>query len=103
MNRTNKRHATGVLPATLALVLGMMLIAAEPSVSAEDTSETTAAMRQARKKAAQRRRRIMYNDDGCHTRPYSTPEEFLSLRLNQLIGTQVDTICYWAPVALASR
>lgn len=53
-----------------------------------------AAMKQARKSAAGRKRRIMYNDDGCDTRPYTTPEEFLALRLNQLINTQVDTISY---------
>ncbi len=51
-------------------------------------------MKKARKAAAWRRRRIMYNDDGCDTRPFSTPEEFLALRLKQLAGTQVDTICF---------
>lgn len=50
--------------------------------------------RKARKAVSRRQRRIMYNDDGCDTRPYTTPEEFLSLRLRQLPGTQVDTICY---------
>jgi hypothetical protein len=94
MNCTNTRRATSLLRAKIFLVLGMMLIAADPWVSAQTSSETTAAMRQARKKAAQRQRRIMYNDDGCHTRPFSTPDEFLSLRLKQLLGTQVDTICY---------
>ena len=94
MNCTNKQPATSVLLVNLALVLVMMLIVAVPSVSAQATSETTAAMRRARKKAAQRQRRIIYNDDGCHTRPFSSPDEFLSLRLKQLLGTQVDTICY---------
>jgi len=51
-------------------------------------------MKQARKKAAHRQRRIMYNDDGCHPRGYNTRDEFLSLHLKQLVGTQVDTICY---------
>ena len=51
-------------------------------------------MKAARREAARRRRRIMYNDDGCHPRPYTTPDEFLGLRLKQLPGTQVDTICY---------
>lgn len=47
-----------------------------------------------RKAAAWRKRRIMYNDDGCDVRPFTTPEQFLALRLRQLEGTQVDTICY---------
>jgi hypothetical protein len=51
-------------------------------------------MKEAHRQAVQRRRRIMYNDDGCHPRPYTTPEELVSLRLRQLVGTQVDTICY---------
>lgn len=51
-------------------------------------------MKKARKAAAWRPRRIMYNDDGCDTRPFTTPEEFLALRLRQLANTQVDTICY---------
>jgi len=51
-------------------------------------------MREARKQAAQRPRRVMYNDDGCHEKPYSTPAELTALRLDQLTDTQVDTICY---------
>ncbi len=51
-------------------------------------------MKKARKAAAWHRRRIMYNDDGCDTRPFSTPEEFAALRLKQLTGTQVDNICF---------
>jgi len=51
-------------------------------------------MKEARRQAVQRRRRIMYNDDGCHSRPYKTPQELIALRLKQVAGTQVDTICY---------
>ncbi len=51
-------------------------------------------LKKARKAAAWKQRRIMYNDDGCDTRPFATPEAFLALRLKQLAGTQVDTICY---------
>lgn len=51
-------------------------------------------MKAARKAAAWRKRRIMYNDDGCDTRPFTNPEEFLALRLRQTANTQVDTICY---------
>jgi hypothetical protein len=51
-------------------------------------------MRQARKQAAQRQRRIMYNDDGCHEQGFKTTEELIALRLRQVAGTQVDTICY---------
>ncbi len=94
MNRTNSSRATNSLHAIFVLAFGMILISAEQSATAEDAPETTAAMRQARKEVAQRQRRIMYNDDGCHPRPFSTPDEFLSLRLKQLLGTQVDTICY---------
>ncbi len=52
------------------------------------------ALRQARKEAAWKRRRIMYNDDGCHVQPYTSPEELIALRLRQLAGTQVDAISY---------
>ncbi len=52
------------------------------------------ALKQARKRAAQRPRRIMYNDDGCHEQLFKTPEELIALRLRQLVGSQVDTICY---------
>ncbi len=51
-------------------------------------------MKAARKAAAWRKRRIMYNDDGCDTRPFTTPDEFLALRLKQVANTQVDTISY---------
>ncbi len=47
-----------------------------------------------RDKAAWQPRRIIYNDDGNHVRPFTTPEELIALRLQQLIGTQVDTIAY---------
>jgi len=49
---------------------------------------------QLRKQAVQRQRRIIYNDDGCHVRPYPTAEQFLGLRLKQVADTQVDTVFY---------
>ena len=76
----------------LALALFVAVSGTEARLSAAQTDP--GAMKQARKRAVQRRRRIMYNDDGCHPRPYKTPDELLALRLRQLIGTQVDTICY---------
>ena len=84
----------GRLSGGLVLVVVMTLIAAERSAAVQTVSKEEAAMKEARKQAVARRRRIIYNDDGCHTRPYSTPDEFLSLRLKQVLNTQVDTICY---------
>ena len=77
-----------------ALTVGSVFAATPPGTQARPTTHEVTAMKAARGEAARRRRRIMYNDDGCHPRPYTTPEELLSLRLKQLIGTQVDTICY---------
>ncbi len=54
----------------------------------------TEALKEARHKAASQERRIMYNDDGNHVKPFTTPDELIDLRLRQLIGTQVDTIAY---------
>ena len=51
-------------------------------------------MKQARKEAARRPRRIVYNDDGGYTPLYETPEEFLALRFNQTVNTQIDTVFY---------
>lgn len=75
---------------TFALLI-LMAPALAPSRAEQSDAD---AMRKARKQAAQRQRRIMYNDDGCHEQPYKTPEELVALRLRQLVGTQVDTICY---------
>jgi len=76
------------------LVLAVALMAVAQWAAAQEPSPEEAAMVRARRQATQRPRRIMYNDDGCHTRPYSTPDELISLRLRQVVGTQVDTICY---------
>ena len=74
------------------LALVMMASGGQTQPCAGETD--AGAMKRARKQAVQRRRRIMYNDDGCHPRPYKTPEELIALRLKQVAGTQVDTICY---------
>ncbi len=71
-----------------------VFVCALGSASAQGGHETADTMREARKKAAWQQRRIMYNDDGCHVRPYTSPEEFIALRLGQIAGTQVDTISY---------
>jgi hypothetical protein len=47
-----------------------------------------------RDKAAWQPRRIIYNDDHNHVSPFTMPEELIALRLQQLIGTQVDTVAY---------
>ncbi len=82
------------IPTLHVLAVGVMLITAVQSASAQAPPEEESAMKQARKESLQRRRRIMYNDDGCHPRPYTTPEELISLRLKQVLNTQIDTICY---------
>jgi hypothetical protein len=51
-------------------------------------------MKSIRKQLAQRQRRIIYNDDGCHGEPRSTPEQLLSTRVRQVTNTQVDSISY---------
>ncbi|MBN1343852.1 MAG: family 10 glycosylhydrolase [Phycisphaerae bacterium] len=84
--------ANDVVLTLLAFVLPMTSNGQTPPQSG--VAGDSLAMKQARKQAVQRRRRIMYNDDGCHERPYKTPDELIALRLKQLIGTQVDTICY---------
>ena len=62
--------------------------------NAQNEHETTDDVKKIRKDAAWRQRRIMYNDDGNHVRPYTTPEELIALRLGQVADTQVDTISY---------
>ncbi len=94
MTRRNTLRVTTLFASGLVLVLGLMPAAVGQSAPASSGAPDAAAMKQARKKAAQRLRRIMYNDDGCHVRPYDTPEELVSLRLEQVLNTQVDTICY---------
>ena len=47
-----------------------------------------------RKQAANRHRRIVYNDDGCHDVAGTTAEDWLAVRVKQVVDTQVDTICY---------
>jgi len=73
-------------------VLPMVAMSGRPQWCAAQTGPNP--VRQARRQAVQRQRRIMYNDDGCHSRPYKTPAELIALRLRQVAGTQVDTICY---------
>ena len=50
----------------------------------------------ARRVAVHRQRRIIFNDDGgdLHHRDSSTPEGFLGVRPQRLIGTHVDTISW---------
>jgi hypothetical protein len=69
------------------------LVARRPACSAAEPNERVRAkMKRARKAAAQRQRRIIYNDDGCNVEMYDTPEKFLSLRLRQVVNTQVDSV-----------
>jgi Glycosyl hydrolase-like 10 len=86
-NEIDRGRARGM--AVLAVLLCGLVVA-----HAQSESKTTDDLQEARKKAAWRQRRIMYNDDGCHVRPYTTPEELVALRLKQIVGTQVDTISY---------
>ena len=80
-------------PPMIALVVLALSGAFAPS-SAQAEPPFSDALKQQREKAAWQPRRIMYNDDGNHTKPFTTPEELIALRLRQLIGTQVDTIAY---------
>ncbi len=75
------------------LILSAVLITFFDSQTHAD-SPFSEAMRSARSAAQWQPRRIMYNDDGNHVTPFTTPDELIDLRLRQLIGTQVDTIAY---------
>ena len=89
------RVAYLVLGIAVALLIGSVVITSNgksASVGAQEGQELD--MKQARKEITQRQRRIIYNDDGCHVRPYPTAEQFLSLRLKQVADTQVDTVFY---------
>ncbi|MCP4641691.1 MAG: family 10 glycosylhydrolase [bacterium] len=79
-------YRTGV---SVALVCFFLSVAVSQSASGAEND-----LKKAREDAKWRERRIMYNDDGCHPRPYTTPDELIALRLRQLTDTQVDTICY---------
>jgi len=50
-------------------------------------------MEKERKIITQRPRRIIYNDDGVDAQK-KTPEEFINMRLRQLVDTQVDTVTF---------
>lgn len=73
---------------------GEGMFGASVAVKVQEILDRADDLKKAPKQAAWRQRRIMYNDDGCHEQPYSTPEEFVALRLRQVADTQVDTICY---------
>ena len=47
-----------------------------------------------RKQLANKPRRIIYNDDGCHGCEGTTIEDWLAVRLRQVVDTQVDTVSY---------
>ena len=51
-------------------------------------------LKEQRKQLAWRPRGIVYNDDGLDSVLYRTPEELISVRVEQVANTQVDTICY---------
>ncbi|MBT5610932.1 MAG: family 10 glycosylhydrolase [Lentisphaerae bacterium] len=94
MERYVKDQSALLASARLALAAAAALAATLFETGAQPTTREVTVMKAARREAARRQRRIMYNDDGCHPRPYTSPDEFLGLRLKQLLGTQVDTICY---------
>ena len=54
--------------------------------------DADARIRQARKQAAERARRIIYNNDGQDMIVGATPKLYLADRMEQLPGTQVDTV-----------
>jgi hypothetical protein len=79
------------LNSSVAAALGFLAVFA---VQSHAEPSFTAVMKAQREKAQWQPRRIMYNDDGNHTKSFTTPVELIDLRLRQLIGTQVDTIAY---------
>ena len=81
---------------SLVVACAICLFTADPAAMAESERPKLerSELNKLRKKAANRPRRILYNDDGCDTHPYTTPEELISLRVRQVANTQVDTIYY---------
>ena len=80
---------------TILFVTAMLgLLPAVTSAAAEVQRPDLGDMKKACKEAAHRPRRVIYNDDGDNVKPYTTPEELISLRVGQAANTQVDTICY---------
>jgi len=90
------RNTAGSPILFLALGCAIGLFTAEPAAMAEGERPRLerGEFSKLRKEAAHRPRRILYNDDGCHAHPYTTPEELISLRVRQVANTQVDTIFY---------
>jgi hypothetical protein len=94
MRMTYSNSVTMVLITILSLTIGGFVPALVQA--AEDTANE---MKEARRKAAHRQRRIIYNNDGgdIDTGWSSvTPESYLALRMEHLVGTQVDSI-FWCP------
>ena len=81
-------RSPSVTAISILLLVASAMAEAGPPKPPEDDPKTM------RKRLAQRHRRVIYNDDGCHSRPYKTAEELISLRVRQVADTQVDTICY---------
>ena len=71
-----------------------MVCAAEEAQPASVKSVESPEMSVRRQEARHRQRRIVYNDDGCYSDAYDTPEKFLSQRLRGAAGTQVDTVFF---------
>lgn len=89
------RSVAGVRVLWLSIVWAICLSAASFLAIADEPAQLEgSALRALRKEAANRPRRVLYNDDGCDERPYTTPEELISLRVRQVADTQVDTIFY---------
>ena len=67
-------------------------------ILAQARGDTHSEMKEARRKAAHRQRRIIYNNDGCDIRGWSsvTPEQYLARRMQHIADTQVDSL-FWCP------
>jgi len=80
-----------LLPTVLA---GFVLLLCAPFAMAD--APESAEMAVQHKEMRHRQRRIIYNNDGndCFLKKLSSPDEFLTQRIEPALGTQVDTIFY---------
>jgi hypothetical protein len=89
------------LVAVLAGIAGAQTEAGSPAPETARTITESKAMAQMREAAKNRQRRIIYNNDGNEIliRRIESVEDFLGMRIEAAVGTQVDSISYCTGVA----
>ena len=93
-----------IAPRLLAALFVLSIVSTQEPAAAADAAIQPRARsggKHARLRVARRQRRIIYNDDSEELayREAATVDGFLSVRLQPLVDTQVDTIC-WSALAI---